>query len=355
MGERCSFAYDADSLRGHVAQAVAASPDHPVLIDQFLEDALEVDVDAVSDGEQVVVAGVMEHIEEAGIHSGDSACVIPGVRASAELQETMRDYTRRLAKALRVLGLVNVQYAIKDDVVYVLEVNPRASRTVPFVSKAIGHPLARIATKVLLGKSLAELGFTTEPMPPGYFVKAVVFPFSKFPGVDTVLGPEMRSTGEVMGSSASFGQAFAKAMLSAGQRLPRDGAIFLSVTDRDKLALLPIARGFAELGFSLLATSGTAEYLREHGVEAERVLKVAEGRPNVVDRIKSREIDLVINTPLGRDSHADEGSIRKASTRYRVSCITTISGASAALAAIREMRSHTLSVLSLQEHHAEAD
>ena len=286
LGGRAMFiTHDDAALALCMARAVEASPEHPVLIDRFLEDAYEMDVDAVADGEQVVIGAIMQHIEEAGIHSGDSACVIPPYHPEVTSRLTqVREYTRRLALALSVRGLVNVQYAIKDGVVYVLEVNPRASRTVPFVSKATGVPLAKVAARVMVGRSLRELGFSEEPKVEGVFVKESVLPFVKFPGEDPVLGPEMKSTGEVMGISDTFGNAFAKAQISAGSPLPLSGTVFLSVNDFDKRNLVPIARGLAGLGFRLVATQGTAEALRAAGLTVETVFKVNEGRPNVVDR-----------------------------------------------------------------------
>jgi carbamoyl-phosphate synthase large subunit len=334
---------------------MAVAPEHPVLMDRFLEDAFEVDVDCVSDGETVVVAGIMQHIEEAGIHSGDSACVIPPYHdAVIKELDTLREYSKRLARALDVRGLMNIQYAIKDGVVYVLEVNPRASRTVPFVAKATGIPLAAIAAKVMAGKTLVELGFTEEPHVEGRFVKESVFPFIKFPGEDPVLGPEMRSTGEVMGVAANFGQAFAKAQLAAGQPLPLGGRAFLSVHDHDKAALIPVARSLREtLGFELVATRGTCDVLREAGVECEAVFKVLEGRPNIVDRMKNGEIHLIVNTPLGADSYFDEKALRSTATQRGIPLVTTLSGAHATVQAIIELKENTLDVRSLQEIYAD--
>jgi carbamoyl-phosphate synthase large subunit len=355
LGGRAMFiCHDPDSLERYAARAVAASPEHPVLIDRFLEDAYEVDVDAVSDGERVVIGAVMQHIEEAGVHSGDSACVIPPYHDEVRGHiEEIRDYTHRLARALGVRGLMNVQYAIRDGVVYVLEVNPRASRTVPFVSKAIGVPLAKLATRIMVGRSLEELGFTEEITVRDHFVKEAVFPFDKFPGEDPVLGPEMKSTGEVMGASFSFGNAFAKAQMSAGNSLPTRGTAFVSVHDNDKATLLPIARSLSELGFSLIATAGTAEYLQEQEVTCDRINKVAEGRPHVVDRILSGEVQLIVNTPFGPDSYLDEATIRKTATRRGVPLITTLSGAAAAVEGIRSLQAAALKVRSLQEYYEE--
>ncbi len=350
-GRAMSIVYDQASLDDYMTSAVEASPEHPVLIDKFLENAFEYDVDALCDGEQVIIAGVMEHIEEAGIHSGDSTCILPPIMIDLVLLERMKRYTEKLGKALRVVGLMNIQFAIQKEVVYVLEVNPRASRTVPYVSKSTGIPLAKIAARVMTGEKLKDLGITEELRVRHCFVKSPVFPFNKFPGVDSILGPEMKSTGEVMGVADSFGSAFAKAQLSAGVRLPRNGTVFLSVNDRDKLSLVPIAEDIKNLGFHLLATAGTCEFLQSNRIKADRIFKVGEGRPNVVDLIKSKKIDLIINTPLGRQSHYDEKAIRRAATQYGVACITTLSGAAAAANAIRTLRREELTVRSLQEYH----
>src|SRR6185436_5106564 len=285
---------------------------HPVLLDRFLEDAFEIDLDLLADGRTAVVAGVLQHIEEAGIHSGDSVAVLPPYRVSQADQDVMRDVARRLALRLGVVGLMNVQFALKDGRIYVLEVNPRASRTVPFIAKAVGVPLVKLAVRVMAGESLESLGFTEGQPVQGVFVKAPVFPFRRFPGVDPVLGPEMKSTGEVMGASATFGSSFAKAWLGAGHKLPLAGTAFLSVHDRDKPFLLPIARRLAGLGFHLAATAGTAAFLEEHGLPVRMVQKVHdEVRPHVVDHLINGEIDLVVNTPLGRESHEDDGIIRR--------------------------------------------
>jgi carbamoyl-phosphate synthase large subunit len=354
LGGRAMFVvHDEGALEERMRQAVEASPEHPVLIDRFLEDAFEMDVDALADGQQVVIGAVMQHIEEAGIHSGDSACVIPPWHdAVKEKGAVIRDYTQRLARALDVRGLINIQFALKDGVVYVLEVNPRASRTVPFVSKAIGVPLAKLAAKIAVGRTLKDLGFTEEPVPRGVFVKESVFPFARFPGEDPVLGPEMRSTGEVMGHSDSFGTAFAKAQLAAGNPLPLEGRVFLSVNDFDKPGLIPVAKGLAEMGFELVATAGTCAFLQERGITVHPVFKAGEGRPNIIDRIVSGEIQLIINTPLGRESYFDEPSIRKTATMKGIPLVTTLSGAAAAVQGIRALREKGLSVMSLQELHA---
>jgi carbamoyl-phosphate synthase large subunit len=350
-GRAMSIVYDQPSLDEYMTTAVEVSPERPVLIDRFLEDAFEYDVDAVCDGEQVIIAGVMEHIEQAGIHSGDSTCILPPIMINLTLLDRMKRFTEKLGKALRVVGLMNIQFAIQKDVVYVLEVNPRASRTIPYVSKATGVPLAKIAARVMTGEKLRDLGLTEELRVKHCFVKSPVFPFSRFPGVDSILGPEMKSTGEVMGVADSFGSAFAKAQLSAGLRLPQNGTIFLSVNDSDKETLFPIARDFESLGFQLMATTGTHNFLTSKGVRSEAIFKAGEGRPNVVDLIKSKKIGLIINTPLGRQSQFDEKSIRRAATQWGVACITTLSGAAAAANAIRTLQREKLSVRTLQEYH----
>ena len=352
-GRAMAIVYDSTALDRYMTHAVEASPEHPILVDKFLEDAFEFDVDAVADATgSVVIGGIMEHIEEAGIHSGDSSCVVPPFICPERHLQTIRDYTRRIAKALQVVGLMNVQYAIKDNVVYVLEVNPRASRTVPYLSKAAGVSLAKIAAKVMAGRTLAELGLTEDLQVAGVFVKSPVFPFVRFPGVDTILGPEMKSTGEVMGGSTNFGVAFAKAQLSVGQRLPQRGTAFVSVNNDDKPNLVPIARGLAELGFRLIATRGTAAYLRAYGLDVDVIYKVNEGRPNIADEIVNRKVDLVVNTPLGRESFFDDRTVRRAAMMYEVPCITTLTGAAAALQAIRALRQEGLGVRALQDYYA---
>ena len=350
-GRAMAIVYDEKSLDTYMRTAVDASPEKPVLIDKFLERAAEFDVDALADETAVVVAGIQEHIEEAGIHSGDSSCVLPPVRIAGEHLETMRHYTRVLARELRVRGLLNIQFAIKDDRVYVLEVNPRASRTVPFVSKATGVPLARVAALVMAGRELASFDLPGELSVGRVFVKSPVFPFKKFPGVDPILSPEMHSTGEVMGVGETFGEAYAKAMLGAGLELPDGGAAFISVNDSDKGQAVVVARRLARLGFSLTATLGTAARLREVGLEAETVFKVNEGRPNIADKIRQGEIALVVNTPLGRVSHYDEQAIRRAALQFNVPCVTTMTGAQAVVEAIAARRSSALSVVTLQELH----
>src|SRR5580765_8472539 len=352
-GRGMAIVYDMGALDRYMTQAVDASPEHPVLVDKFLEDAFEFDVDAVADKTgAVVIGGIMEHIEEAGIHSGDSSCVVPPFICPERHLATIRDYTRRIARALKVVGLMNVQYATKDNVVYVLEVNPRASRTIPYLSKAVGQSLAKVAAKIMAGRTLRELGLTQDIQVAGVFVKSPVFPFVRFPGVDTILGPEMKSTGEVMGGSTNFGVAFAKAELSVGQRLPERGTAFVSVNNDDKANLTPIARDLAELGFRLIATRGTAAYLRAYGLDVEVVFKVNEGRPNIADEIVNGTVDLIINTPLGRESFFDDRAVRRAAMMNEIPCITTLTGAAAAVQAIRGLRQEGLGVRALQDYYA---
>jgi carbamoyl-phosphate synthase large subunit len=354
-GRGMAIVYEQAALDRYMRGAVEAAPGHPVLIDRFLEDAFELDVDAVADATgAVVLGGIMEHIEEAGIHSGDSSCVLPSYLVAARHLETIRDWTCRIARALRVVGLMNVQFAIKDDVVYVLEVNPRASRTVPFLSKATGVPLAKAAARVMLGRTLADLHLDRELAPSGYFVKTPVFPFVRFPGVDILLGPEMKSTGEAMGCGPTFGVAFAKAQTAVGQTLPDGGLAFISVNDHDKPTMVPIARDLAALGFSLAATRGTAAFLGAHGLPAEVIYKVNEGRPNIADHVVNGRVSLVINTPLGRASFFDDRALRRAAMMHGVPCITTLTGASAAVSAIRAMRTDVSTVRALQDYYAES-
>ncbi|MGH7711488.1 MAG: carbamoyl-phosphate synthase large subunit [Gemmatimonadaceae bacterium] len=352
-GRAMQIVYDEPTLREYFEHAARVSEERPVLIDSFLEDAFEADVDALSDGVSVVIGGVMQHIEDAGIHSGDSACVLPPYLISDADIATMKAHTIALAKALGVVGLINVQYAIKHGVVYVLEVNPRASRTIPFVSKAIGVPLASYAARVMLGETLESLGFTEEIVP-GYFsVKEAVFPFNKFREFDPILGPEMRSTGEVMGIATSFGSAFAKAQLAADNSLPMSGAIFVSVNDSDKASVVPIASKFHEMGFTLHATEGTAQYLRAREIPASTVRKIHEGRPNVTDLMLNGDVRLLINTPLGKHAQADDYSIRQVAIANRISYTTTLSAASAACNAILATRSRPAAVKALQDWHTE--
>ena len=367
-GRAMAIVYDDASLERYMRQAVAASPEHPVLIDRFLEDAFEMDVDAVSDGANVVIAGIMEQIEQAGVHSGDSACVIPTYMVEMQYVEAMRDYTVRLAQELGVIGLLNIQYAMKDGIVYVLEVNPRASRTIPFVSKANGIAWAQVATQIAARhadpanpaasnidlRDYAAYAPSSDPQEHTLFhVKEVVLPWSRFPGVDTLLGPEMRSTGEAMGTGATFGEAFAKALLGCGHRMPTQGTAFLSVNDNDKPNLVPIAGKLFALGFRLLATSGTAAFLQRSGLDVQPIYKVNEGRPNVVDYIKNGEIHLIINTTRGKASFFDERAIRTAAIRHGVPAVTTLSGAAAAVEAIRSLREDVWDVRSLQERSPE--
>jgi len=358
-GRAMVIAYDDASVIRYMKEAVEYSQERPVLIDHFLEAAIEVDVDALSDGGDVVVAGIMQHIEEAGIHSGDSSCVLPAVEIAPHLLETLREYTFKLARALKVVGLMNIQYAIQRDKVYVLEVNPRASRTVPYVSKATGVPLAKIAARLMTGRKLRE--FLPENVERGtdletgdcYFVKSPVFPWNKFPGVDTVLGPEMKSTGEVMGVGDTFGEAFAKAQLSAGQSLPTSGTVFISIADRDKDGLAELGKRFVELGFNIVATHGTANILERAGLPVERVYKVKEGRPNVVDLIKGERIQLIVNTPQGQDPWFDEQAIRRAAVTQRIPALTTMAAARAAADGISARQGGQISVRVLQHLHAE--
>jgi carbamoyl-phosphate synthase large subunit len=358
-GRAMVIAYEDAAVVQYMTTAIEYSQERPVLIDHFLEDAIECDVDALCDGDNVVIAGIMQHIEEAGIHSGDSSCVLPAVDLSEDVLRTIREYTRKLALALSVRGLVNIQFAIQRGTVYVIEVNPRASRTVPYVSKATGIPLAKIASRIMVGRKLKEL--LPEQVESGkdletgshYYVKSPVFPWGKFPGVDTVLGPEMKSTGEVMGVADNFGEAFAKAQLAAGQVLPLQGTVFLSVNDHDKDRAVALARQFVEMGFHLVATHGTAVVLEQAGLQPERVHKVKEGRPNVVDLIKGDRIQLIVNTPRGQDTFFDEKAIRRAAVLGRIPTITTLAAAQAAAEGIAALQRGTLNVFALQTLHSE--
>jgi carbamoyl-phosphate synthase large subunit len=353
-GRAMQIVYDEAGLLGYMGSAVKASPNHPVLIDKYLEDAIEVDVDAISDGRRVVVAGIMEHIEEAGVHSGDSACSLPPYTLDAAVIEQIRRDMTALALELNVIGLMNAQFAVKDGIIYVLEVNPRASRTVPFVSKAIGVPLAKLAMKVMTGRTLDELGFTTAKINGYVAVKEAVFPFTKFAGVDVLLGPEMKSTGEVMGIDGDFGWAFAKSQAAAGVALPAAGKAFLSVKRPDKAAALEIAGRLHHLGFRIEATRGTGTYLQENGVPTTLVNKVKEGRPHIVDHIKNGEISLVVNTVGSQASHVDSAAIRREALQHNVSYFTTIRGARAAVMGIEAVQKKGLTIRSLQEHHGRA-
>ena len=351
-GRAMAVVFDEARLAAYMRTAVASSPEHPVLIDRFLDDAVELDVDALCDGKTTWIGAVQQHIEEAGIHSGDSFSVLPPWQIPQALLDEIRQATRRLAEGLAVRGLVNIQFAIQHGKLYVLEVNPRASRTVPFVSKAIGVPMARAAALLTVpGRTLESLGLPPERDPVDFFIKAPVFPFRKFPGEDVLLGPEMKSTGEVMGISPRFGDAFAKACEAVGMPLPLAGRAFLTVNPYDKSAVVPIGRELADLGFALCATEGTREALKESGVEAERVFKVNEGSPNAVDRMEAGEIQLVVNTPLGRESRFDEAAIRAAALRLAIPCLTTLSAATAAVEGIRARQEEATGVAPLQEYH----
>nr|WP_320116238.1 carbamoyl-phosphate synthase large subunit [uncultured Desulfuromonas sp.] len=349
-GRAMEIVYGIDQLRNYMKFAVQASPEHPILIDKFLDHAIEIDVDALADGTDVVIGGIMQHIEEAGIHSGDSACSLPPYSLAEELVEEVRRQTRALALELGVVGLMNIQFAVKDNVVYLIEVNPRASRTSPFVSKATGRPLAKIAARLMSGKTLKELGILNDIVPDHVAVKESVFPFAKFPGVDTLLGPEMKSTGEVMGLDRDFGKAFAKAQLGAGVNLPLSGKVFISVKDSDKPETIAIAKKLVDAGFSLIATGGTATTLQDNGLPVERVNKVKEGRPHCVDAIKNGDIAMVFNTTFGMQSIADSYSIRRSALMYSVAYFTTVAGMDAAVDGIRAMQRETLDVVALQEY-----
>jgi carbamoyl-phosphate synthase large subunit len=332
-------------------KAVIASPDRPILVDKFLEDAVEIDVDAISDGKKAMICGIMEHIEEAGIHSGDSACVLPTFSLSKTMLEEIRKATYALAKELKVCGLMNIQFAVRNNVLYMLEVNPRASRTVPFVSKATGVQWAKLATKTMLGKSLKELGIEKEVVPEYFSVKEAVFPFNRFPGVDPVLGPEMKSTGEVMGIDTDLGVAYMKAEIAAGQKIPMEGKVFVSVNDRDKREIVGIVKRLAALDYKIVATSGTADVLRKNGVDALEVAKLEEGRPDVLDLIKNSEIKLIINTPGGKKTKVDETKIRSGAIMHMVPIITTLSGARATVNGLEAVKKKGFSVKALQDYH----
>jgi carbamoyl-phosphate synthase large subunit len=350
-GRAMEIVYSDAELERYMVYAVQVEPDHPILIDQFLENAIEVDVDAIADRTgMVVIGGIMEHIEQAGIHSGDSACSLPYISLSAATVATIRTWTIQLAQELKVLGLMNIQFAVQGEQVYIIEANPRASRTIPFVAKATGVPLAGYAARLMSGETLADLNYTTEIMPPHMAVKEAVLPFEKFAGTDTILGPEMRSTGEVMGIDIDFGRAYAKAELAASQQLPSVGKVFISTNDRDKEAVVPIARSLIELGFTIVATAGTRRVLESHGLEIESVLKLHEGRPNVVDVIKNKQIQLIINTPSGEEAQADGKLIRRTALTYKVPIVTTIAGAKATAAAISSLQREPLTVKAIQDY-----
>ena len=352
-GRAMEIVYDDEGLASFMEKAIEVSPGHPILIDKFLDDAIEIDVDAIADGKRCVIGGIMEHIEEAGIHSGDSAMVLPPYTLPKTIIETVKENTYALAKELKVKGLLNIQFAVKNNVVYVLEVNPRASRTVPFVSKAIGIPLAKLATKIMVGKTLEELKFIKETKIDCVAVKESVFPFIRFQGVDAILGPEMKSTGEVMGIDSTFGIAYAKSQIAAGQKLPKSGNVFISVKDADKKKIVPIAKKLIELGFKILATSGTADFIKDNGIEIQTLPKLHEGtRPNIIDLIKDGKINLMINTPAGKETKEDEAKIRSHSILYNVPLITTIAGAQASVNGIENLiKNPKFDVKSLQEYH----
>ncbi len=350
-GRAMQIVYDDQALKDYMTNAVSASPEHPVLVDKFLDDAIEVDVDALGDGDDVVIGGIMEHIERAGVHSGDSACSLPPKSISAAVQDEIRRHSVALAKALNVRGLMNLQFAVQGNNVFVLEVNPRASRTVPFVSKAIGVPLAKIAARIMVGRKLKDLGLTREIHPQHISVKESVFPFNKFPGVDTLLGPEMKSTGEVMGIDTSFGIAFAKAQLGGGMRLPSAGAVFISVRDEDKPSIAPAAEKLFRAGFEIIATRGTAAFFAARGIPAETINKVQDGSPHIGDRVKKGEIAMVINTPTDAHSHADSYHIRRWALDYQVPYFTTIAGAEAAAEGIEYLKQREFDVKALQDYH----
>jgi carbamoyl-phosphate synthase large subunit len=344
--------YDEDMLREYVAAGVDVTPERPILIDKFLENAIEAEADAIADGRDAFVPAIMQHIELAGIHSGDSACVIPPVSIPEKHMKTINEYTKKIAKELNVVGLMNMQYAIANDTVYVLEANPRASRTVPIVSKVCGLSMARYATQCMLGKKLSDLNLKQKKIP-HYGVKEAVFPFNMFPEVDPVLGPEMRSTGEVLGLADSFGMAFYKAEEATKSQLPLEGTVLLSVSSKDRPEVAQTAKAFADLGFSIMATSGTRKFLTEQGIESQPVLKLQEGRPNIVDAIKNGKVQLVINSPIGKLSQHDDSYIRKAAIKYNIPYITTMAAALASAKGIAARREGVIKVKSLQEYHGD--
>ena len=356
-GRAMEIVYSDTELEKYMTFAVQVQPEYPILIDKFLENAIEVDVDAIADiTGNVVIAGIMEHIEQAGIHSGDSACSLPSISLSSAILDQIRQWTIELAKSLNVIGLINIQFAAmnaqsNNPQVYILEANPRASRTIPFVSKAIGVPIAKLASLIMSGKTLEEIGFIQEVIPSHIAVKEAVLPFNKFPGTDTILGPEMRSTGEVMGIDIDFGRAFAKAEMAAGERLPLTGTVFVSMNDRNKQAVVCVVQEFINLGFNIMATDGTRRILQESGLEVKLVLKLHEGRPNILDAIKNRTIELIVNTPSGEEAQTDAKLIRRTALAYKIPIITTISGAQATVAAIRSLQKvNTLDVKAIQEY-----
>jgi len=352
-GRAMELVYNEEDLRRYMASAIEVTPDRPVLVDRFLEDAIEVDVDCISDGETTVIGAIMEHIEEAGIHSGDSACVVPTFSLPKKVLDEISAATKAMARELKVRGLMNVQFAVKGDDVYVLEVNPRASRTVPFVSKAIGVPLAKLAANVMTGKSLRELGFTEEIVPKHFSVKEAVFPFLRYEGVDISLGPEMKSTGEVMGMDVDLGLAYAKSQMAAPPPLPTGGNVFVSVKDSDKEAVIPVVREFVKLGFGIISTSGTATTLATAKIKVKKVFKLHEGRPNVLDRIKNGDINFIINTPSGKIPREHEVMIRNAALAAKIPIMTTVRAAQASANGIRSLQKSKVRVRSLQEYHAD--
>jgi len=350
-GRAMEIVYDESKLEKFIIEAARVSGEHPILIDKFLDDAIEVDVDLIGDGETFIIGGIMEHIEEAGIHSGDAAMALPPFSMSGLIMDKIREATYQMARELNVVGLMNVQYAVKDEKVYVLEVNPRASRTVPFVSKAIGAPLAKLATKLMLGKTLKDLKFTKEIIPGYVSVKESVFPFNRFPGVDVILGPEMKSTGEVMGIDVDFGRAYLKSQLAAGQNLPTKGNVFISVRDNDKRQIVLIAKKLQEMGFKILATSGTGSTLQRNGIKVKMLAKISQGSPNILDLMKKGKIQMVINTPSGRIPRQDEIKIRSHVVTYNIAYTTTIAGAQATVSGIEVLKNNTLDVKPLQQYH----
>jgi carbamoyl-phosphate synthase large subunit len=353
-GRAMEIVYSDAELERYMTYAVQIEPDHPILIDKFLENAIEVDVDAIADHTgAVVIGGIMEHIEQAGIHSGDSACTLPTLSLSAPVLDQIRTWTIQLAKALKVIGLMNIQFAVQGEQVYIIEANPRASRTVPFVSKAIGYPLAKIAARLMSGKTLVELGITEETIPSHISVKEAVLPFEKFPGTDTILGPEMRSTGEAMGIDQDFGRAYAKAQLSANQKIPLSGTVFVTMSDRDKHAIIPVVKDLIAMGFKAIATNGTRIVLQDAGLEVDLVFKLHEGRPHVLDWIKNNQVHLILNTPSGEEAQADGRLIRRSALTYKIPIVTTIAGAKATAAAIRALQSDPLDVKAIQDYHSD--
>jgi carbamoyl-phosphate synthase large subunit len=354
-GRAMEIVYDEKALCDYMEKAVEASPERPILIDKFLEDAIEVDVDAIADGKTCVIGGILEHIEEAGIHSGDSAMVLPPHTLGKDIIEVIRRNTYAMAKELNVKGLMNVQYAVKNNIVYVLEVNPRASRTIPFISKAIGVPLAKLATKIMVGKTLQELGFDKEKKIDYVTVKESVFPFARFPGVDAILGPEMKSTGEVMGIDTTFGAAYAKSQIAAGQKLPKKGNVFISVKNQDKRNIIFVAKKLADLGFKIFATSGTADALKSNDIDVHVLPRLDEGRPNIIDLIKDGKINMLINTPSGKTTKGDEVKIRSQAIAYGIPLITTVSGAQASVNGIEHLiKKPDSGVKAIQEYHKKA-